>query len=75
MRLALPLAAALILAGGAAAADLVNRAAPSSVNFTNRHGDLIASVWADPDTGCEYLIRGDVVVPRLDRGGRPRCPD
>lgn len=24
------------------------------------------TVWTDPDTGCEYLVRGNTLTPRID---------
>lgn len=68
-------AAVLALLGTAAVAatEVAKRVAPVSTQFTNAKGDWLASVWTDPDTGCEYLIRGDFMLPRLGRDGQPRC--
>lgn len=29
----------------------------------------------DPETGCTYFVRGELLLPRLRRDGRPDCPD
>ncbi|MFI4965381.1 MAG: hypothetical protein ACHP9T_08455 [Caulobacterales bacterium] len=68
------LTAALTAGTAATAADQFQRVASVSSVFTNSKGDWVTSVWKDPDTGCEYLLRGDNIIPRLDHGGRPRCP-
>lgn|GEM_PF-2725713 len=31
------------------------------------------TVWQDPETGCEYIIGNDAMIPRLDADGEPMC--
>lgn len=31
--------------------------------------------WTDPETGCQYLLNGDGITPKLKRNGLPDCPD
>lgn len=66
------LIAAAFAAGTAISADLVRRNAPIKEVFMDDKR-LVAEVWLDPDTQCLYLIRGDSIIPRLDRTGRPSC--
>jgi hypothetical protein len=75
MRLAPALLISLLAAGAATAAtEITRRVAPVSTVFTDAKDRYVVSVWRDPDTGCEYLISGDHIIPRLERDGRPRCP-
>jgi hypothetical protein len=64
---------ALASAGAAYAAADATRIVPVSTVFTNSKGDWVVSVWKDPDTHCQYLIRGDSITPRLEAGGTPKC--
>lgn len=65
---------ALAAAGSAwAATNAARRTVPVTTVFTDSDNNWLASVWRDPDTGCEYLIRGDTMVPRKERGGYQRC--
>lgn len=31
--------------------------------------------WTDPETGCQYLLNGGGITPKLKRNGLPDCPD
>lgn len=48
---------------------------------SNSAGKYGMKIWADPETGCEYLYRRDIVydkgfggiTARLDKYGKPIC--
>jgi len=63
----------LLVSGAALAAGLTKRQAPMALTFLAGDG-IVASVWVDPDTLCEYLVRGDNIIPRLGMDGKPKCP-
>ena len=75
-RLTLAISAAGLLIAGAAMANARDRiVAPVNVVYTDERDNMLVSTWTDPDTGCDYLIHGDTMAPRLSRAGVPMCRD
>lgn len=82
-------ALALSLAHAGAFAQQANSYPRGTFEFPKNHLPVGAAVmlnfpprvFVDPDTGCQYLVllrsmdSPMAAMPRLDKNGRPMCPD
>jgi hypothetical protein len=50
-----------------------SRATSGMKQFVDHKGRVVVTVWTDPQTNCQYLIRDNAITPRMYESGAQFC--